>query len=106
RSRGRVPPAMSLYAFKRLALVGPMFLRSTLLIFVMMRLLPCDVVDQLIGLEGSLSGEARASLRRLLGLDAPLPVQYFHWLPDPAPVHPRGRVTHGAPRAAAPPPHM
>jgi peptide/nickel transport system permease protein len=73
---------MSLYAFKRLALVGPMFLGSTLLIFVMMRLLPGDVVDQLIGLEGSLSGEARASLRRLLGLDAPLPVQYFHWLAD------------------------
>ncbi len=73
---------MRLYLAKRLALVVPMFLGSTLLIFVLMRLLPGDVVDQLIGLEGTLSGEARATLRKLLGLDAPLHVQYLRWLGD------------------------
>ena len=70
------------YVLKRLVLVGPMFLGSTLLIFVLMRLLPGDVIDQLVGLEGTLSGEARASLRKLLGLDAPLHVQYLRWLGD------------------------
>lgn len=73
---------MRLYLAKRLALVVPMFLGSTLLIFVLMRLLPGDVVDQLVGLEGTLSGEARATLRKLLGLDAPLHVQYLRWLGD------------------------
>jgi peptide/nickel transport system permease protein len=73
---------MTLYVVQRLLLVVPMFLGSTLIIFVLMRLLPGDVVDQLIGLEGTLSGEARATLRRLLGLDAPLPVQYLRWLGD------------------------
>lgn len=71
---------MRVYCLKRLALVAPMFLGSTLLIFVLMRLLPGDVVDQLIGLEGTLAGEARATLRRLLGLDAPLHIQYVRWL--------------------------
>ncbi|HEV8674941.1 MAG TPA: ABC transporter permease [Methylomirabilota bacterium] len=73
---------MRVYILKRLALVGPMFLGSTVLIFVLMRLLPGDVVDQLIGVEGTLSGEARVSLRRLLGLDAPLHLQYLRWLGD------------------------
>jgi peptide/nickel transport system permease protein len=73
---------MTLYLVQRLLLVVPMFLGSTLIIFVLMRLLPGDVVDQLIGLEGTLSGEARATLRRLVGLDAPLPVQYLRWLGD------------------------
>ncbi len=73
---------MRAYLLKRLAFVGPMFLGSTLLIFVLMRLLPGDVVDQLMGVEGTLTGEARASLRRLLGLDAPLHVQYLRWLGD------------------------
>jgi peptide/nickel transport system permease protein len=70
------------YLLQRLLLVVPMFLGSTLLIFLLMRLLPGDVVDQLMGLEGTLSGEARVSLRRLLGLDDPLPVQYLRWLGD------------------------
>ena len=73
---------MTLYLLQRLALVVPMFLGSTLVIFVLMRLLPGDVVDQLVGLEGTLSGEARATLRQLLGLDAPLPLQYLRWLGD------------------------
>jgi peptide/nickel transport system permease protein len=73
---------MRRYLLKRLALVGPMFLGSTLLVFVLMRLLPGDVVDQLMGIEGTLAEEARATLRRLLGLDAPLHVQYLRWLAD------------------------
>src|SRR3989454_10202279 len=83
RSRPRpLRDAVTLYVAARLSLVIPMFLGSTLIIFVLMRLLPGDVVDQLMGLEGSLSAEARASLRQLLGLDAPLPLQYLKWLGD------------------------
>src|SRR5207249_10356976 len=74
--------AVTLYVAARLALVVPMFPGSPLIIFALMRLLPGDVVDQLIGMEGSLSAEARASLRQLLGLDAPLPLQYLRWLGD------------------------
>jgi peptide/nickel transport system permease protein len=73
---------MTRYLAHRLLLVIPMFVGSTLIIFILMRLLPGDVVDQLIGLEGTLSGEARATLRQLVGLDAPIHIQYLRWLGD------------------------
>jgi peptide/nickel transport system permease protein len=73
---------MTRYLAHRLLLVVPMFVGSTLIIFILMRLLPGDVVDQLVGLEGTLSGEARATLRQLVGLDAPIHIQYLRWLGD------------------------
>lgn len=52
------------------------------LVFALIRLVPGDVVTQLIGLEGNVSAEGQAELRRLFGLDQPLPVQFAAWFGD------------------------
>ena len=45
-----------------------------------MRFLPGDVVQVMLGTEAELGPEQRQTLYRLLGLDAPLHVQYLRWL--------------------------
>lgn len=60
----------------------PTLLGISILVFILMRLLPGDALSVLLGTEGSLSPEARATLRKMLGLDEPLPVQYFRWIGD------------------------
>jgi peptide/nickel transport system permease protein len=52
----------------------------SVLIFLLVRLLPGDIVDILAGTEGQLSPAQRIQVLRQFGLDKPLPVQYFRWL--------------------------
>lgn len=71
---------MSKYILRRLVQLLPTLLGISLLVFGLMRLLPGDVVRVLVGPELNISAEQRATLERMLGLDAPLPVQYLRWL--------------------------
>jgi peptide/nickel transport system permease protein len=68
------------HVLRRVALAVPTLLGISVLVFALMRFLPGDVIDGLMGSEAQLGPEQRATLRRLLGLDAPLYVQYFRWL--------------------------
>jgi len=68
------------YLYRRLLLLVPTLLGTSLLIFALLRLLPGDVVDAIAGTDSSLSTEARENLRRALGLADPLPLQYLRWL--------------------------
>jgi peptide/nickel transport system permease protein len=52
----------------------------TVLVFVLLRLAPGDPIDAYINPSVPLSGNDLAALRERLGLDQPLPVQYFAWL--------------------------
>ncbi|MFC4454131.1 ABC transporter permease [Deinococcus sonorensis] len=52
----------------------------SVLVFALIRLVPGDVVTNLIGLEGNVSPEQQAEMRRLFGLDQPIPVQFGTWL--------------------------
>jgi len=52
----------------------------SILIFLLVRLLPGDIVDILAGTEGQLGPAQRAQVLRQFGLDKPLPVQYVRWL--------------------------
>lgn len=70
----------------RLATVGATLLRSLLLvlgmavlIFVLVRIIPGDVVD-LVSIEGGLNEEAQQQLRQELGLDRSAPEQLLIWL--------------------------
>lgn len=66
------------YLLRRILLLGVTILISSLIIFLICRLLPGDVARVLLGRE---AGEAAlAALRAELGLDRPLPVQYLDWL--------------------------
>lgn len=67
------------YIAWRLALFAPTALAASIVIFIVMRVLPGDVVGVIAG-DVPISPEARAVLEEELGLNAPLPVQYGRWL--------------------------
>ncbi|MFW5714492.1 MAG: ABC transporter permease [Brevefilum sp.] len=71
---------MGIYTLKRLGLLLLTLLLTSLIIFVVTQLLPGDVARVLLGREAG--EEAVAELRRELGLDEPLPVQYFIFISD------------------------
>lgn len=68
------------FALRRLFSTLPTLLVVTLLVFAMVRLLPGDPARLLLGEEAT--PQALAELRRSLGLDQPLAVQYGSWLLD------------------------
>lgn len=73
------------YIIRRLLLVIPSVIVLTLLVFFMVRLVPGDAVDILAaqlsgGRGGMISQEAKDKLRRDLGLDKPIYIQYFVWV--------------------------
>lgn len=49
-------------------------------VFLLIRLVPGDVVTQLVGLEAAISPQRVAELRALFGLDRSLPVQLGDYL--------------------------
>jgi len=66
------------YFLKRVLLMVPTLLLVTFGVFLMMRLLPGDVVIQM--LEGYAYADTVEALRRELGLDRPAHVQYLEWM--------------------------
>jgi peptide/nickel transport system permease protein len=75
---------MGTYILKRLVSMVPVLLLVSVLIFSLIHLTPGDPVLVMLGEEAT--PEARDALRRQLGFDRPLPVQYGIWL---------GRVLQG-----------
>ena len=73
---------MAKYALGRVLLLIPTLLGMSILIFLMLRLLPGDIVDIIAGADPQADTAARQQLREAMGLADPLPVQYFHWLGD------------------------
>src|SRR5919202_5428357 len=69
---------MTRYVLRRLLLMVPVAFLVTLIVFVLLRLTPGDPVLVYAGEERD--PEALAQIRRSLGLDQPLPVQYAAWL--------------------------
>jgi peptide/nickel transport system permease protein len=70
---------VSKYILRRLLLLVPTLIGMSLLIFVMLRLLPGDVVDLMTGGDIAASADQKQALREALGLNDPLPVQYAKW---------------------------
>src|SRR5207302_8290341 len=68
------------YIARRTLLVVPVLIGLSIAVFLMLRLIPGDVVDVILGSEGSASPERLAELRRIFGLDQPLPQQYLAWI--------------------------
>ncbi len=82
---------MQAYLIRRLLLLIPTLLILTIVVFLMVRLVPGDIVDIMVrNMSRSSSGEIdRAEVERRLGLDVAVPVQYGRWLgvlPRPDPV--------------------
>jgi peptide/nickel transport system permease protein len=68
------------YVLKRTLSVIPAMLGISALVFLMLRLIPGDVVDQMLGAQNTITEGQRQSLRHFFGLDQPLPVQFWEWI--------------------------
>ena len=71
---------MAKYILGRLVMLIPTLLGMSILIFLMLRLLPGDIVDIIAGADPQADDAAREQLREAMGLADPLPVQYVRWL--------------------------
>jgi oligopeptide transport system permease protein len=72
---------MGRYVARRLLQMIPVFIGTTLLIFLMVYALPGDPVRGLFGDKGG-SPQVIAALRHEYGLDQPILVQYYHYMKD------------------------
>ena len=69
------------YVVKRFFLMIPTLLGVAILIFVLMRIVPGDIVElRLAGDSGSVSAELRKSERARFGLDQPMWKQFATWI--------------------------
>ena len=77
---------MTRYLLVRLYSMALTLLGLTLLVFLMLRLVPGTVVEQMIGADAIASPAMVAQLKRFFGLDQPWYVQYGRWM---------GQLAHG-----------
>src|SRR5204862_1193339 len=88
RLRGRLARqgVMGRYLFVRLYSMAVTLLGLTVLTFLMLRLIPGTVVEQMIGADAIVSEAMVAQLKAFFGLDQPWWVQYSRWI---------GELAHG-----------
>ena len=71
------------YVIRRLLLTIPTLFLVATIVFLLLRLVPGDMVDTVMARLAVLGGSVdRAALERAFGLDAPLHVQYVRWWAD------------------------
>jgi len=70
------------YIAKRSLLVIPTLIGVSIAIFLMVRLLPGDVIDVLLGADTQVTPEVREQARKQLGLDGSYAEQYWRWVSD------------------------
>lgn len=70
---------MQTYILRRLFLMLPSLIGVSIIVFLLIRLIPGDVVDLMLGQQGEVGLERANEMRRLFGLDRPLYVQYADW---------------------------
>jgi peptide/nickel transport system permease protein len=72
------------YILQRLLTALVTLFGMSVLIFVLLRLVPGDIVDIIFSSAGFVNPAAKAELARELGVDRPIAIQYVHWLKDVA----------------------
>ena len=71
---------MTKYVLRRIFLLIPTLVGMSLFIFLMLRLLPGDVVDLMTAGNEDITDASKQRLRDAFGLADPLPVQYVKWI--------------------------
>ncbi len=71
---------MFAYIVRRLALMLVTLFGISIIIFVLLRIVPGDIVDILFAAAGYVDPADKAHLQQELGLDQPIIVQYLHWI--------------------------
>jgi peptide/nickel transport system permease protein len=68
------------YIVRRLALMLVTLIGISIIVFVLLRIVPGNIVDILFDAAGYVDPADKANLQRDLGLDQPIYVQYLHWI--------------------------
>lgn len=71
---------MGTYLVKRFFLMLLTLIGISILIFVLLRLMPGNIVDIMFDSAGFVDLAEKAEIEKELGLDRPIPVQYFDWI--------------------------
>jgi ABC-type dipeptide/oligopeptide/nickel transport system permease component len=71
---------MTQYLVQRLILAGPVLLGVSIAVFLMMHLLPGDPALAMLAGQSGITPEDVDRVRRQLGLDQPVPVQYLNYI--------------------------
>jgi peptide/nickel transport system permease protein len=71
---------MTQYILRRVALLAPVLLGVSIVVFVLIRLIPGDAALMAIGVDQRITEEQRELVRKSYGLDQPQPVQYLRWM--------------------------
>lgn len=70
---------MAGFAFRRFLLAIPTIIGISIIIFLMVRLMPGDIVDVLLGGDAVATEEQKQQVREQLGLTGSYPEQYWSW---------------------------
>ena len=68
------------FVLRRVALLVPVLLGVSIVVFVLIRLIPGDAALMAIGVDQRITEEQRELVRKSYGLDQPQPVQYLRWM--------------------------
>ena len=71
---------MGTYLIKRFLLMVLTLVGISIIIFVLLRLMPGNIVDIMFDSAGFVDPEEKANIEAELGLDRPIPVQYYDWI--------------------------
>jgi peptide/nickel transport system permease protein len=68
------------YLVKRFLLMLLTLIGMSIIIFVLLRMMPGNIVDIMFDSAGFVDLQEKAAIEKELGLDLPIPVQYFDWM--------------------------
>ncbi len=71
---------MTKYLINRVFAMAASLFGVTIIVFLLIRLIPGTIVEQMLGTEALTSYETIASLRHYFGLDQPVYIQYLEWI--------------------------
>ena len=73
---------MIAYVIRRLLLIIPTFFLVTVVVFLLARFIPGDVIDMMLAqnTSGAAAEMTRQKIEEALGLNVPVSIQYFRWL--------------------------
>jgi peptide/nickel transport system permease protein len=72
-------PDMLFFLLRQVLLAIPALFGVLASVFLLMRSVPGDVVNSLVGFQGTITTERMEELRRLFGLDVPIHLQFGQW---------------------------
>ncbi|MDP2919602.1 MAG: ABC transporter permease [Dehalococcoidia bacterium] len=73
---------MYAYVIRRLLLIIPTLFLASLIVFFLIRLIPGDIIQLMVGEHQSTSNMDRDAIEKALGLDVPMQEQYARWVGD------------------------